>query len=109
MVDNIQAYGSKIVVKLFEKGDYSTHSSGLILPTNDKKRQIMKQQEKRTIDENYKLHMREGEILSVGNKVREFEVGDHIQFNIHNGEFIEINKERLFAIDEVDTCQLKIV
>lgn len=101
-MENINAYGSKIVVEL-EDGDFTTHSSGFILPTNDKKRQIMKQQNKRVIDENYTLHMRHGEIVSVGDKCRYFEVGQTTRVNIHNGVQFKLNGKNYLSIEEEDT------
>lgn len=101
-MEELKAYGSKIVVKL-EDGDFSKHLSGLLLPTNDKKRQIMKQNEKRTIDDSYKLHLRNGEVVAVGDKCKYFEVGQTTRVNIHNGVQFDLKGHKYLAIEEIDT------
>lgn len=101
-MEELKAYGSKIVVKL-EDGDFSKHLSGLLLPTNDKKRQIMKQYDKRKIDDSYTLHMRSGKIVSVGPACRYFEEGQTTRVNIHNGVQFKHKGQNYLSIEEIDT------
>lgn len=98
----LKAQGSKVIVEL-EDGDFSTHDLGLLLPTNDKKRQIMKQFDKRKIDKSYTLHMRDALVVSVGDKCKYLEPGQRTRVNIHNGVSFKYDDKKFLSLEEVDT------
>ncbi len=96
----LKAYKDQVVIEM-ETEDF-VEEQGILIPTKDKLRQFMKEQNIRVIDENYNNHIRHGKVVSVGNQARRDEKGikedDVVIFNRHDGVEFKYDAKKYIAI-----------